>query len=68
MLSYQSNGKGNLRFDNDIVSRGKDKLRFDGLGGVVELGRGIGEVTVTKWLSMFVVERGIGSIVARAND
>ena len=46
MLSYLS-GKGNLRFDNDgIVSSGKDKLRFDGLGGVVDLGRGVGEVTV----------------------
>ena len=68
MLSYQFSGKGNLRLDNDIVSSGKDKLRFDGLGGVVDLGRGIGEVTASKRMSILVVESGIGSIVARAKD
>ena len=52
-----SSWKGILCFETESI--GKDKLRFDSLGGVVDLGRGVGEVTASKRDSILVVDRGI---------
>ncbi len=52
-----SSWKGNLCLENDSI--GQDKLRFDSLGGEVDLGRGVGDVTASKSDSILVVDRGI---------